>query len=208
MLRPVLLLLALLCASSDPTNSSNASSASADGPGYTADGGLKFPARYREWVFLTSGVDMSYDLKPQPADHTMFNNVFVNPSAYKAFLMTGVWPDGTMLVLENRGGESARSINTRGRTQSQELMGLEVHVKDSTGPAAKLTGDWAFYSFDNQVEAKLIPRPSSCYTCHEAHAAVDTTFVQFYPTLLGVAQKKATLSPVYLKEIAPSAPSK
>jgi hypothetical protein len=31
---------------------------------------------------------------------------------------------------------------------------------------------------------------------------VDTTFVQFYPTLLPVAQKKGTLSPGYLKEIA------
>jgi len=29
---------------------------------------------------------------------------------------------------------------------------------------------------------------------------VDTTFVQFYPTLIGIAKKKGTLSPAYLKE--------
>jgi hypothetical protein len=37
------------------------------------------------------------------------------------------------------------------------------------------------------------------------HAAVDTTFVQFYPTLIGVAKEKKTLSPEYLKEILPDA---
>jgi hypothetical protein len=29
---------------------------------------------------------------------------------------------------------------------------------------------------------------------------VDTTFVQFYPTLFGIAQEKGTLSAAYLKE--------
>ena len=168
-----------------------------DGPAYTVDGQLKFPAQYREWVFLSSGVDMSYDPKPEPEGHTMFNNVFVNPSAYKAFLATGTWPDKTLLVLENRGGEGKHSINVKGKTQSTEVMGMEVHVKD-----ASLPGGWGFYGFDNLVSAKMVPRPASCYSCHEEHAAVDTTFVQFYPTLVGVAEKKQTLSAAYLKELA------
>ena len=41
-----------------------------------------------------------------------------------------------------------------------------------------------------------------CYTCHTQHAAVDTTFVQFYPTLLPIAQSKGTLSASYQKESA------
>jgi len=52
------------------------------------------------------------------------------------------------------------------------------------------------------VSAKRIERPASCYTCHEQHAAVDTTFVQFYPTLLETAEKKHTLSAGYLKDLA------
>ena len=172
-----------------------------DTPSYSADGRLLYPAHYREWIFLTSGVDMSYDPKPESASHTTFDNVFVNPSAYRAFLDSGTWPDKTVMVLENRAGESARSINTRGRTQAEERTGLEVHVKD-----AALPGGWGFYGFDNEVSAKLIARPASCYTCHEQHAAVDTTFVQFYPTLLKLAQKKDTLSAAYRKELA--APAK
>lgn len=167
-----------------------------DGPSYTADGQLKLPAGYREWVYLTSGLDMSYNPKAGAAAHSMFDNVFVNPTAYRAFLKTGTWPDKTVLVLENRGAERGSSINHRGQTQSSEVMGLEVHVKDES----RLKGGWGFYGFDNVVSAKLMERPAECYACHEAHAAVDTTFVQFYPTLRGVAKAKGTLRAAYLKE--------
>src|ERR1700722_3972829 len=85
-----------------------------DAPSYTAEGKMIYPANYREWVFLTSGLDMSYSADAAAATHSVFDNVFVNPSAYKAFLKTGVWPEGTMLVLENRGGEGDHSINKRG----------------------------------------------------------------------------------------------
>ncbi|HMH12340.1 MAG TPA: cytochrome P460 family protein [Edaphobacter sp.] len=74
---------------------------------------------------------------------------------------------------------------------------------------ASLEGGWGFYAFDNAVSGKLIKRPADCYSCHEEHAAVDTTFVQFYPTLLGLAKTKGTLSATYLKETAaPSSPGK
>jgi hypothetical protein len=166
-------------------------------PTYTAAGNLILPANYREWVYLTSGLDMSYTATTNPA-HSMFDNVFVNPTAYRAFLATGTWPDKTTFVLEIRGAESPISINKRGHTQSAQVMGMELHVKDH--------GKWSFYDRASPTEATLIPPPASCYTCHESHAAVDTTFVQFYPTLLPVAQQKKTLSPTYLQEIA--APAK
>jgi len=172
--------------------------AAADGPNYAANGELKMPERYREWIFLTSGVDMSYS-QSSAAGHSMFDNVFVNPSSYRTFLKTGTWPDKTMLVLEVRKAEGASSINKRGHTQSQDIMGMEVHVKD-----VKLEGGWGFYEFDGLRNAKIVKRPASCYECHEGHAAVDTTFVQFYPTLLGLAKTKGTLSPAYLKEEAGS----
>lgn len=166
-----------------------------DGPGYTTDGQLKFPEKYREWVFLSSGMDMSYNPAANAANHSTFDNVFVNPAAYQAFMETGKWPDRTTLVLEIRGAESNQSINKRGRTQSPELAGLEVHVKDKS-----LAGGWGFFEFDKGVSAKRIEQSASCYTCHGQHGAVDTTFVQFYPTLLGVAKTKGTLSAAYLKE--------
>jgi hypothetical protein len=161
------------------------------GPRYTADR-LLLPENYREWVYLSTGFDMSYSALAMPGHH-MFDNVFVEPGAYKAFLATGTWPDKTMLVLESRGAVDKGSINKHGNYQSGEVMGVEVHVKDT----ARFEGGWAFFSFDGNKQATMIAYKEDCYSCHLAHAAVDTTFVQFYPTLLPLAKAKGTLSRSY-----------
>lgn len=171
------------------------------GPEYTGDGQMKLPENYREWVYLTTGFDMSYNPAMQ-MDHHMFDNVFVNPEAYKTFLKTGTWPDKTMLVLEGRKGESKGSINKSGNYQGTDLMGVEVHVKDE----ARFPGKWAFFAFGDRKVAQMIPQSADCYSCHAAHAAVDTTFVQFYPTLLPIATSKGTLSSSYRKETGASEP--
>jgi Cytochrome P460 len=164
-------------------------------PEYTAKGELKLPEHYREWVYLSSGFDMNYNPATASMDHHMFDNVFVNPEAYKAFNETGTWPDKTLMVLEVRIAEGKGSINQKGNYQG-ETMGAEVHVKDE----ARFPGKWAFFGFDNGTTGELFPTSASCYSCHADHGAVDTTFVQFYPTLLKVAKAKGTLSPGYTKE--------
>ena len=164
-------------------------------PQYTGDGQLQVPEHYREWVYLTTGFDMSYDPPMQMGDHHTFDNVFVNPDAYQAFVKTGTWPDHTMLVLEGRAAHGKGSINQNGNYQGG-ITGLEVHVKDE----ARFPGKWAFFSFHGGKTAEMIPTSADCYSCHAAHAAVDTTFVQFYPTLLPIATSKGTLSAAYLKE--------
>src|SRR5437879_103984 len=40
-------------------------------PEYTAKGELKLPEQYREWVYLSTGMDMSYTAGGSP-DHHMF----------------------------------------------------------------------------------------------------------------------------------------
>jgi len=173
-------------------------------PHYTSDGRLEAFPDYREWVFLSSGVDMSYSPRGMAMDHSMFDNVFVNPEAYKSFVETGTWPDKTILVLEVRGAQTKGSINHTGHFQTEEMMGVEVHIKDE----AKFPGKWAFFGFDDDKPAKMIPTSAECYSCHQKNAAVDTTFVQFYPTLLPVAKKKNTLSASYEKEASPSTEAK
>jgi hypothetical protein len=188
--------LALMLAVTMPQASSN-QEGRRNVPVYTPEGDLKFPSNYRQWVYLTSGIDMSYK-QTAGMDHSMFDNVFVDPEAYKAFVETGQWPDKTMLVLEVRKAESKGSINKSGHFQSTEVLGREVHLKDK----ARFPGKWAFFDADDGVTGKLLPKEMDCYSCHEQHGAVDTTFVQFYPTLLGMAKKMGTLSAAYLKEEA------
>ena len=168
---------------------------SGSGPEYTSDGQMKVPEHYRDWIYLTTGFDMSYNPSMQMGHH-MFDNVFVNPEAYKAFVETGTWPDKTVLVLEMRGAEGKGSINQKGNHQGVGVMGIEVHVKGES----RFPGKWAFFGFDDAKTAKMIKTSADCYSCHAGHAAVDTTFVQFYPTLLPIAKDKGTLSAAYQKE--------
>lgn len=121
-----------------------------------------------------------------------FDNVFVAPQAYKAFLQTGTWPDKTMFALEVRSSASKGSINKDGHFQ-EEAVGLEVEVKDSS----RFPNNWAFFDFSRPVKsAKAFPPTASCYSCHAKNGAVDNTFVQFYPTLLPIAKAKGTLKPI------------
>jgi hypothetical protein len=156
---------------------------------YMSDGQLNRPEHYREWVFLTSGFDMSYAAGTQ-MDHHMFDNVFVNPDAYRSFLASGTWPDQTVLVIEIRGAEGRGSINKSGNYQGSKVVGLELHVKD----AARFPGQWAFFEFGDSSPVKVLAKSEACYSCHAEHGAVDTTFVQFYPTLLPIARSKGTVS--------------
>jgi len=175
-----------------------AHAASSNEPSYTKSGDLEPFTNYREWVYLTTGMDMSYNAKPAGMqDHSMFDNVFVNPEAYRSFVKTGTWPDKTVMILEAREARSKGSINQAGHFQADDVMDLEVHVKDES----RFPGKWAFFSFDSPAgKGTLIPQTAKCYTCHAEHAAVDTTFVQFYPTLLPIAKRQGTLSGAYLKD--------
>lgn len=101
------------------------------GPAYAANGDLLPVKNYREWVFVTSGFNMDYSPQPPGSDGaSRFDNVFVNPAAYRAFLATGHWPDKTMLVLEVRAAQSKGSINQHGDFQRPGVADMAVHVKD------------------------------------------------------------------------------
>jgi Cytochrome P460 len=157
-------------------------------PRFTNDGQLMLPSDYREWVFLSSGLGMSY--APMAGMAPAFTNVFVNAAAYRSFVSTGTWPDKTMLVLEVRASASKGSINKEGSYQG-DVLGSEAEVKD----AAKFPGSgWAFFGFGKSSTAKMLARTQDCYACHAEHGAVDNTFVQFYPALLEIAKQKGTLS--------------
>jgi hypothetical protein len=154
---------------------------------FGADNKMARPDNYREWIWLTSGLGMSYS-RTTPASDPDFDNVFVSPAAYRAFVRTGTWPNGTVLVLEIRASRGNASINRSGHFQG-ELDAIEVHAKDT-----RIPGNWAFYGFGkDKKEATMIPRTANCYSCHEQNGVVDTTFVQFYPTLFKIAQQKNTV---------------
>jgi Cytochrome P460 len=194
----IFLLLAVALAGASYEN--EAATPSSEGPEYTADAQLKLPEHYREWVYLTSDYYVASDPSKMPvAGQRKFNNIFVNPEAYRSFLKSGAWPDKTMFVVEQRAAEDIGSPNPKqkGDVQSSQI-GLAVHVKD----VSRFPGKWAFFGFPSGgATARMIPVTAGCYSCHGAAGANDTTFVQFYPTLLPVAKSRNTLSAGYLRKL-------
>ncbi len=161
----------------------------AQSPQFTKENKLVRPADYREWIYLSSGLGMTYGGGQVPEGNQLFDNVFVNPPAYREFMKTGKWPEGTIFVLEVRNAESNGSINKGGHFQAA-VNHMAAEVKDSK----RFKDGWAFFPLSADTnESSELPKSAGCQACHGQHGAVDNTFVQFYPTLLPVAKAKGTL---------------
>jgi hypothetical protein len=79
------------------------------------------------------------------------------------------------------------SIDKTGCAEVGDPVGSEVEIKDSA------KGGWVFYDIATGTNtAKPLPKNMACYSCHAELAAVDNTFVQFYPTLIETAKRKST----------------
>ena len=168
-----------------------------DGPRYVNGMNLVRPANYREWVFLSSSLGLTYQPPGSAAAPPTFGNVFVNPSSYRSFMQTGKWPDKTIFVLEFRQSGTQASVNKDGRFQTG-LAAVEAEVKD-----ARFPDGWAFFNFGppGAPNAGVAPlsaeRAAPCVECHTQHTAVERTFVQYYPTLFEVAKRLGTVKPNY-----------
>jgi hypothetical protein len=179
-----------------------AAQSASDAPQYTPDGHLLLPTSYREWIYLSSGLGMTYG-PAATADrgNPKFENVFVSRTAYNSFLESGRWPDKTMLILEIRRAAEKGSINNAGRYQT-EILAVEAAIKDEH----RFSQKWAYFSFGQTGKGTMFPANSACNSCHGQNGAVENTFVQFYPTLLEIASRKGTLNRAYLEASAHAIP--
>lgn len=189
------------CASSELASVAPASTAAASTPRpaeprFNAAGELLPPKDYRTWTFLTSGFSMAYGPAAQAMAESgmrVLDNVYVQREAYDSFLQTGVWPEGTLFVLELRAAEGTGSIVTAGHFQT-DIVGIEAALKDTR----RFAGGWGYFEFEADENgpsrpAAALPTTASCYTCHAKNGAVENTFTQFYPTLFPVARRKGTV---------------
>jgi len=143
------------------------------------------PENYREWIFLSSGLGMDYNAAVGGPER--FTNVFVPQWSYRQFFATGKWPDKSIFVVEDRGSQSKGSINKTGHFQT-DFAGMGVEVKDES----RFPEKWAYFNFGPDTKTAGVNPKAACWQCHDDHAAVEHTFVQFYPTLKEVAKKFGT----------------
>lgn len=190
-----LLALAALSTIAGATLGATTETPKADGPRYTADGKVLRPQNYREWPLIGTGLNMAYGPAGDAlGDSPPFTNVFVSPSSYKSFLQTGKWPDQTVFVLEIRSSVGVnRADNGQNGWFQGDVQGMEVEVKDEK----RYPGGWAFFGLGvAEPSGAMLPTSATCYSCHKDNAAVENTFVQFYPVLRDVAREKGTLKKV------------
>ncbi len=149
---------------------------------------------WRQWVFIGAPLTPNA-LNGGKAPFPEFHNVYIEPSAYAYWKKTGKFANGTQIAKElvlvrqkdeadmNQDGSSGE-VSGVGYFQG-EFTGLELTVKDTERFSGE-PGGWAYFSFGHQLPyaatAKAFPT-EACNACHEAAAADDFVFTQFYPVL-------------------------
>lgn len=146
---------------------------------FSADGRLLRPEGYREWVLAGASLGLGYSEPRGDAGVGLFHNVYIDRGAFARYQKDGTFPEGSVLVMELfRPGEKAHTALS-GYFES-ERVGLEAAVKD----ASRFAGGWGYFSFgDGSEKLARAFAARSCADCHQAHAATDNVFTQFYPTL-------------------------
>jgi hypothetical protein len=146
------------------------------------------PDGYREWVFVGSSLGLRYDEGQKQPDQLEYKNVYIDPAAYRAYKETGVFPEGTVLVLETAAAEEKSEPGLRGSFQ-KEFSGLAAAVKDKD----RFPAGWAYFSFsDGPGRLKIKAQPAkkaACYDCHRQIGAEDNVFTQYYPVLKAARRK-------------------
>ncbi len=154
-------------------------------------GELMRPTGYREWVYVGTPVTPN-ELNNGEAAFPEFHNVYIEPSAWRAWKRTGQFPDGTILMKELVSVGSKAAVSGNGYFQG-EFVGLEAAIKDKAR-FSKEPGNWSYFSFSTKDHksltktAKAFPT-GACNTCHQTNAGDDFVFTQYYPVLR--AGKKA-----------------
>lgn len=194
-----------------------------DGPHYTPDGKVIPPTDYRTWVAVSTGFSMAYPQAAlsanalatahlplavaEPGTAAVFQNVYVTPQAYAAFLRDGKWPNLTMFVLEIRAAKDKRTIVSgpgpglsAGSVQG-DLLAIEGELRDDARYPASAGWKWVTFTQNGlpavptQPWADNAPAGHACFQCHTAHGAVQKSMVEFYPVLCPLATHKRTLNP-------------
>ena len=167
-------------------------------PTFNDKGQLSRPdISYREWVYVGTPLtpnDMNNGMAPFPEFHA----VYIDPASWAHYEKTGDFREGTILIKELISVGAKQATSGMGYFMG-EYLGLEAAVK-SKARFPNEPGNWTYYSFTTpgspmegeemrkkmKAGAPLKDRATAfptavCASCHQASAAEDMVFTQFYP---------------------------
>lgn len=159
-------------------------------PTFISDTEIKVPEGYREWVFVGAPLTPNA-LNGGAAAFPEFHHTYIEPGAYAEFKKTGVFPEGTQMVKElvllqpGEFPDGSRAESSGRGYFAAAPAGLDVSIKDSKRFAA--TNGWGYFNFGHhappyEATAK-VQKAEACSGCHEANAATDMVYTQYYPIL-------------------------
>jgi hypothetical protein len=158
---------------------------------FDSDGKLKLPTGYRAWVFVGAPLTPN-GLNNGMAGFPEFHHVYIEKHNVDAYLKTGSFPEGTVIVKElttvlNPSFPDGSRTEPSGRGYfNGEFNGMDVTVKDSKRFAK--TNGWGFFNFGHHAwplaESAAEASVSECAGCHMSFVGkTDMTWIQFYPLL-------------------------
>ena len=158
---------------------------------FSSDGKLELPTGFRKWVFLGSPLTPN-GLNGGKAGFPEYHNVYVEEKNLDAYLKTGTFPEGTVLVkeltrvLDPTFPDGSRTEPSGRGYFNGAYNGIDMTVKDSKRFAN--TNGWGFFTFGHHPQPYNPTAAESpvtvCAGCHIANVAnTDMTWVQFYPQL-------------------------
>lgn len=147
--------------------------------------------KWRAWIYVGTPVTPN-SLNPPEAAFPEFHNVYINPESFEHYSKTGKFPDGTVLIKELVSVGATEASSGKGYFEG-DFIGLEAAVKDSKRFKDE-PGFWAYFTFSHKAPpypetAKLQPAASCNTACHQAKAADDWVFTQYYPVLRAAKPK-------------------
>jgi len=160
---------------------------------FDSEGRMKLPdpAAFRKWVFVGAPLTPNA-LNNGKANFPEYHHVYIERRNVEAYLKTGAFPEGTVIVKELTRvlqpafpDGSRREPSGRGYFNG-EFNGIDVTVKDSSKFAK--TNGWGFFTFGHHplpyAESAAEAPASECASCHQTYVSkTDMTWIQFYPIL-------------------------
>jgi len=158
---------------------------------FLPDGKVKLPPGFRKWVFVGAPLTPN-GLNGGKANFPEYHHVYVEQKNVDAYLKTGVFPEGTVIVkeltrlLSPMFPDGSRTEPSGRGFFNGVYNGIDMTVKDSKRFAQ--TNGWGFFTFGHHpmpyAQTAAQSPISECGGCHVANVAkTDMTWIQFYPLL-------------------------
>src|ERR1700741_1458515 len=158
---------------------------------FEPDGKVRLPTGFRSWVFVGAPLTPN-GLNHGEAGFPEYHHVYVEKKNVAAYLKTGSFPEGTVIVkeltrvLSPTFPDGSREEPSGRGFFNGEYNGIDMTVKDSKRFAK--TNGWGFFTYGHHPlpydKSASEASPAECASCHIANVAkTDLTWIQFYPLL-------------------------